>query len=391
MNIKSLVPSFVATILLAACGGGGGISGTGAQETGTLRLSLTDAPACGYDAVNITVQKVRVNQSATAAETDGGWHEIVLPAPKRVDLLTLTNGVLLELGQTELPAGTYTQLRLVLADNSTADPLANSVLPTGAAETPLTTPSGQQSGLKINANLAVPAGQVADFVLDFDACKSVVKRGNSGQYNLKPVLTVTPLLADAGLRVVGYVDPTIATATTTVSVQQAGVPVKATTPDPLTGQFVLRPLPAGSYDLVLTSAGRTTAVITGVAVGSGVPTTLNTSLTGLLPPVLSFPLRAVSGTLAPATGTIRALQTLTGTTPVEVAWAPVDALAGTFGFLLPVDPPVRSAWTEAGFSPFVVDAAAGAHYTLQAAAGGVTKDVAVDASVPVAPLTITVP
>ncbi len=388
--IKSLVPVFAIAVLVVACGGGGGISGTGAQETGTLRLSLTDAPACGYDAVNVTVLKVRVNQSATAAESDGGWHEIVLPAPRRVDLLTLTNGVYAELGQAVLPAGTYTQLRLVLADNSAADPLANSVVPSGGAETALTTPSAQQSGLKINVDMTVPEGQEVDFLLDFDACKSVVRRGNSGEYNLKPVLSVTPLLADAGLRVIGFVDPSIAT-TTTVSVQQDGVPVKATAPDPLTGQFVLRPLPAGNYDLVLGAAGRATAVITGVGVASGVPTTVNSSLTGFLPPVLALPLRAVSGTLTPATGTLRALQTLTGGPRVEVAWAAVDPADGAFTFMLPVDPPVRSTWTGAGFSPFASDAPAGAHYTLQAAAGGVTKDLAVDVSVPVAPLAITVP
>lgn len=33
---------------LAACGGGGG--NAGADNSGTLRLALSDAPACGYDA-----------------------------------------------------------------------------------------------------------------------------------------------------------------------------------------------------------------------------------------------------------------------------------------------------------------------------------------------------
>jgi hypothetical protein len=33
---------------------------------------------CGYDQVNVPIDKVRVNQSATAADTDPGWSEIVL-------------------------------------------------------------------------------------------------------------------------------------------------------------------------------------------------------------------------------------------------------------------------------------------------------------------------
>jgi hypothetical protein len=86
---------------LASCGGGGESGG----GTGTLRLSLTDAPACGFEAAFVTVTKVRVHRSEAATDSDGEWHEIVLPAPMRVDLLTLTNGTLQPLGQARLPAG----------------------------------------------------------------------------------------------------------------------------------------------------------------------------------------------------------------------------------------------------------------------------------------------
>ena len=47
-------------------------------------------------------------------------------------------------GQTQLPAGKYTQLRLVLAANDATHPFANSVVPSGGSEVALTTPSGQQ-------------------------------------------------------------------------------------------------------------------------------------------------------------------------------------------------------------------------------------------------------
>ena len=78
---------------LAACGGGGDAP----AANGTLRLAMTDAPACGYDSVNVTVQKVRVHQSASAADTDGGWSEITLSPARRINLLGLTNGLLDEL------------------------------------------------------------------------------------------------------------------------------------------------------------------------------------------------------------------------------------------------------------------------------------------------------
>lgn len=382
---------------LASCGGGGGgIEGTG-SALGTMRLSMTDAPACGFDAVHITVDRVRVHQSAGAVDADAGWSEVVLldpatgkPQPKRIDLLTLSNGVLEPLGQTDLPAGKYTQMRLVLAPNTAADPLANAVTPTGGAETVLTTPSAQQSGLKLNVNIDIPVGKVADFALDFDACKSVVKRGNSGEYNLKPVIAVTPIVSDAGLRVIGYVDPAIAVGSTVVSVQQAGVPVKATAPD-ATGQFVLYPVPAGTYDLVVSAVGRVTATMTGVPVVTTAPTTINGAALPIAPGATT--LRSVTGTVTPATATVRALQTYTGGPTVEVAWAPVDATTGAFGFSLPIGAPVKLAWVaNPATLAFTPDAAVASKYSVEAASNGVTKTAPlIDASAVVPPLVFSFP
>lgn len=198
-NLKPVL-CIIALASLAACGGGGGGSSDGMDssstvnsdsDTGTLRLALTDAPACGFDTVFVTIQKVRVHKSNDANDADGGWSEIVLNPAKKVDLLSLTNGKLEDLGQTVLPAGKYTQLRLVLADNNGA-PFANSAKPTGESEVALQTPSGQQSGIKTNIDITVAANKVADFVLDFDACKSIVAAGGSGKYLLKPVLSMIP-------------------------------------------------------------------------------------------------------------------------------------------------------------------------------------------------------
>ena len=377
---------------LASCGGGGGggggIEGTGAP-LGTLRLAITDAPSCGFDAVNVTIDRVRVNQSGGASDAAAGWSEIVLSPAKRVDLLTLTNGVLEPLGQTALPAGKYTQMRLVLAPNTSANPLANAVTPSGGAETALTTPSAQQSGLKINVDIDVPAGQIADFAIDFDACKSIVKRGNSGQYNLKPVISVVPIVSDAGLRVVGYVDPAIAVGSTLVSVQQGGVPVKATAPD-ATGRFLLYPVPAGTYDLVVSAAGRVTATMTGVPVLSGEPTTVNSAALPITPGATT--LRTVSGTVAPTTATVRALQAYVGGPTIEAAWAPVDANTGAFAFELPIAAPVRTPFVaNPATLVFQADSGAAAKYAIEAASAGALKSQAIDAGAAVPALVFSLP
>ena len=170
-------------LALAGCGDGGSASGSG-----TLGVSLTDSPACGFDAVNVTVNKVRVHASSSATENDAGWTDITVN--RKINLLDLNNGVLDKLGEVPLQAGSYTQLRLVLAPN-TGGVLANSVVPTGGTETALITPSAVQSGIKLVNEFTVATGKRVDVLLDFDACKSIVKRGN-GSYALKPVVKTIP-------------------------------------------------------------------------------------------------------------------------------------------------------------------------------------------------------
>jgi len=386
MNRLHLVPlpgaALAAAILVAACGGGGSSDNpipTPAPgpkpSSGTLSLSITDSPSCGYDKAFVTVERVRVHRSSSAGDSDAGWSEVVLAAPRRVDLLSLNNGTLLPLGQTELPAGTYTQMRLVLSANTAANPMANAVTPTGGVETALTTPSGQQSGLKMNVSLAVPAGQVADFAIDFDACKSFVKAGASGKYMLKPVLAVIPILSPAGQRIVGFIDASLANAGTTVSAQLAGAPVRSTPPDS-TGRFVLYPVPAGTYDLVITAGGRVNAVITGVPVGALASTVVGSDAARINTPIslashLAWGTVTIDGKVADTGASVRALQLLSAGPTIEVGYAAADALAGGYGMALPAGAPARLAYAEGATTfAFVSDMPVAAPYTLEASAPG---------------------
>jgi len=358
---------------------------------------MTDAPACGYDNVFVTVKEVRVHQDADAEYTedaeDPGWQVIPVvnefnePEPKRIDLLTLTNGAVLELGETVLPAGTYTQMRLVLASN--ADTLmANAVVPTGGSEVELTTPSGQQTGLKMNLNVTVEPDKVAKVVIDFDACKSVVKAGNSGQYLLKPVLSATTLINDMAQSIIGFIDTNHIDATTQVSAQSGGVVAKATPPD-ATGKFVLYPVNPGSYDLVITSTGKATAVMTGVPVTVEANTYVgsDTVRIGLADSLTGEATASVTlDDDAKNTGaTVRVMQSLFGGPTVEVASMPVNALSGAFTFTLPLGSPQVTTYaayfadtTAIVFAPDSVeplDTAAG-KYTLEASIEGLTPQIA---------------
>ena len=332
----SLAAASAATLLLAACGGGGSDA-----SSGTLRLALTDAPACGYDHVYVTVDSVKVHQSASAGENDPGWYPITLPSlPKRIDLLELRNGLLEELGQTALPAGHYTQMRLVLSPNSTSVPYANAVIPTGSTQAALTTPSAQQSGLKINVDIDIEAGKLADFVLDFDACKSVVTAGNSGKFNLKPVISVLPRFID-GMAVDGYVANS--SPYTSVSLQLNGVVVRSTVPDPLRqGYFVLPYLPISSanYDLVIADPGRGTRVVSAVPVTPMAITHVSAANQAIQLSNSNAQNLVASATAgnAIADATISVHQSLGTDREIELASRTVDSVNGSASFTLATDP-----------------------------------------------------
>ncbi|MDE3010711.1 MAG: DUF4382 domain-containing protein [Pseudomonadota bacterium] len=368
---------YAVIIGLSACGGSGGGGGSSSSPaTGTLKVGLVDAPACGYDHVYVTVQKVRVNQSSTAADSDPGWVEIVNPAMARVDLLSLNNGVLSDLGQTGLAAGHYTQLELVLAANGSSAPFANSLVLSSnpGAEIALTTPSAQQSGLKINADITVTANQEVDFLVDFNACKSIVSAGNSGKYLLKPVLTVTPVYLSG---IDGYVDPAVA-ATTIVSAQQGGRQIQATVPD-ATGKFTLVPLLPGNYDLVIAASGRATEVLTAVPVATALLTPVNTIATPYLPPLSANAVVTgtvtVTPTVTPLLADVQVEQTFASGTQIDLLDRPVDATFGTFSDSLPLAAPLIATYVAlpAPAPAFGADGTAAGKYTLSATYGLVTK------------------
>ncbi|WP_332827418.1 DUF4382 domain-containing protein [Ramlibacter sp.] len=359
-----------AALLLAACGGGGG--GGDAGE-GTLRVSITDAPAC-YEHVFITVEGVRVHSSSSAGEGDAGWRELKLAAPKRIDLLDLTNGVLEEVGSMPLPAGNYSQLRLVLAENGGSTPLANAVQPIGGTLVPLKTPSSTQSGLKLQVHFKVEADKLIDLVLDFDACRSVVQRGTSDSYLLKPVINVTPKYV-AGIQ--GVLTKTLATSAATVSAQQNGEIVRSTVVAP-DGRFVLAFLAKGTYTVVITADGHATGVVTSVPVGTATVTTLNGTRTAIVLP--TSPMNTVTGHITASTGSgtntvkvpvddalVRAMQNVAGTV-VQVNGQQVDQ-DGRYSFRLPEAAPRRAPYSATELN-FKADADAAGKYSLRVTAEG---------------------
>lgn len=154
-----------------------------AGNTARVQLKLIDAPGI-YDQVNVQIIDVQYNNS----EDEEGWVSFTPPEtgyPSQIDLTELIAGNSLLLSDEIMEAGMLKQIRLILGENNT---LVFEDEPT--VQVPLNTPSALQSGLKLNLNEELIGGFSYTFVLDWDVQKSVVSAGNSGTYNLKPVIRV---------------------------------------------------------------------------------------------------------------------------------------------------------------------------------------------------------
>jgi hypothetical protein len=199
-----------------------------------LQVMLTDGPG-PYDSVLIDVEKVEVNVSSDTG-TSSGWQTVNLLRPGIYNLLKFSNGIDTLLAATDLPAGTLSQMRLVLGSN-------NSVV-IGGQSYPLTTPSAQQSGLKFNIHATLTAGIVYRLWIDFDANRSIVATG-SGKYILKPVIRT---YADAiGGSIKGYVLPSAAKPEVWATM---GTDTLLALPDSATGYYFFGGVNAGSWNLL---------------------------------------------------------------------------------------------------------------------------------------------
>ena len=215
MNGKILSGGLVAAFLLAlalvqlpGCGGGGGVT----PAVGTLQVKISDSPAFrDFSSVHINIKEVRVvpNGKENARDNDPGLPLIVDFDPGNTgngrDVNIMRLHFLQELlGSAVIPAGRYNQVRLILEPNRANVPLRNYFILTDnpTEQIALTTPSAQQTGVKIVGHFTVTAGVLNTILLDFDPNEAIVKRGQTGQDNLKPtgirISQIFSSLANAG-------------------------------------------------------------------------------------------------------------------------------------------------------------------------------------------------
>lgn len=215
MKTTMFVPgraSLTRLLLAASALALGGCGGDGAPIA-SLSLGIADAPVDDAQAVVVAIDAVELldGQGAVAHRVD------FVPAVA-VDLLQQQGGAqfLLFEGR-DVPPGTYPELRLFVArqtnascSQAQADPDHPSFVTVNGVEYPLIVPGGGSAGVKVRGPIVVEAEGESRYTIDFDLRKSIVQRGKTGCYNLKPRLRLVDN-ARAG-RIEGHVDASLLSA-----------------------------------------------------------------------------------------------------------------------------------------------------------------------------------
>lgn len=168
-------------LVLGGCFGSDKDSDKTTSTTGTLKISITDAPIDNAEAVNIIFTKIQIKKGSDTG--DSGWITYFESTTgKALDLLQFRNGTVSPFDSKVLEAGDYGQIRIFLATTG------NSITTSGGAVSPLEYNSGvANNGLKLVGGFSIKAGVETKLTIDFDVRKSiVVKNGKKDGYYLKP-------------------------------------------------------------------------------------------------------------------------------------------------------------------------------------------------------------
>lgn len=237
---------------------GGCSKSTKTTSQGKIKIYLADKPT-GFDAVNIVVSQVSVHKADQ--DSMSGWI-VISDTTQTYDLLKLRNGAMALFGDQKLDPAHYTQIRLKIADGSNVIVDSNQYV--------LEIPSGSQSGIKINHQFQIQPEITYELLLDFDAEKSIIQKGN-GEYQLKPVIRAIAKASSGNIS--GMVNPKDIEAFALIDSDTASY-----THSDTTGYFKLIGLSPGLYSVQIVPDDATYAdtTISGVAVVAGQTTDLGT-------------------------------------------------------------------------------------------------------------------
>lgn len=175
------------------------------QATGSLRLSLSNGDEAvanlakmvfagqtqqtdSVEHIWITIKEVQLHIASDPSEN--GWRTVATPN-KKFDFLSLVNGLTAPLDLYALPAGHYTQIRLMLGDDvEDCEDCYDGTIPANTivinGETyPITIPSAWRTGIKCVRSIFIKEGEKTEICLAFDVFSAIHYSAAIG-YMMKP-------------------------------------------------------------------------------------------------------------------------------------------------------------------------------------------------------------
>lgn len=282
-------------LLLAGCGGSG-------SSIARVKLLVGDAPLHLQDGTVVSGVTVHITRVELLNEAENAASRVILyeatGQPSPLDLLNLANKSLTELpslGTVDVPAGHYSQLRVILgAENFVA-------LQGTPDQHPLSVSSGQQTGFKIPVDVDLGDGAFETLLLDFNLAR-LHQQGND--FLLTPNALRLALLSQTGAVAgtltlpEGFVLAHNLTATFTL-VDATGTPVTDASqntiqtqvtltagqmPPPTSATFTLNGIHTGTYTVKIEATYGDAAVpafTVPVTITSGTTTALTVPMQGL--------------------------------------------------------------------------------------------------------------
>lgn len=238
---------------------------TDKDGTGRLLVHITDAPfpVNLIEKATVTITKVEVRNDA---ESDENPFITIFEGSKEFNLLELRNGVMEELVDVEIPAGSYNLIRIYVEDAG--------IVVMDQESYSVKVPSGSQTGIKmfIKPSLQVQGGLTSEVILDFNLEKSFVLKGNMDSpagvkgFNFKPVIravnkttsgTIQGVVSDGDLNPIPGV---------VVSIMLDELVTTSTEED---GSYAIPGIPEGVYSITAEHDNYTTLTIDDVEVVAG--------------------------------------------------------------------------------------------------------------------------